>query len=70
MNANINNQGNQNQKKILTILNKNVIMDKRQKEVVQTMGISSCQVACMSYKCCTGHGTGGKHTQHIYKMEQ
>ena len=54
---------------ILSILNKNVIRDDNKKAAMQTMGLSSCQVACMSYKCCTGHGSGGKHTQHSYKIE-
>lgn len=50
------------------ILNANVVKDEKQKDVLQSMGISSCQVACMSYKCCTGHGRGGKHIQHSYKI--
>ena len=53
---------------ILTILNSNVIKEKDKKSAMQTMGISACQVACMSYKCCTGHGRGGKHIQHSYKI--
>lgn len=53
-----------NQCNVLAILNSNVIKDEGQKEAIQTMGISSCQVACMSYKCCTGHGRGGKHIQY------
>jgi hypothetical protein len=68
MNAGVNNQINQGN--ILAILNNNVIKEESQKEAMQTMGLSSCQVACMSYKCCTGHGRGGKHIQHSYKIKQ
>jgi hypothetical protein len=67
MNAGVNNQINQGN--ILAILNNNVIKEESQKEAMQTMGLSSCQVACMSYKCCTGHGSGGKHIQHSYKIK-
>lgn len=67
MNAGVNNQVNQGN--ILAILNNNVIKEESQKEAMQTMGLSSCQVACMSYKCCTGHGRGGKHIQHSYKIK-
>jgi hypothetical protein len=66
MNANINNQINQGN--ILAILNNNIIKEESQKEAMQTMGISSCQVACMSYKCCTANGRGGKCIQHSYKI--
>ena len=66
MNASVNNQINLGN--ILVILNNNVITEDCQKEAIQTMGISACQVACMSYKCCTGHGRGGKHIQHSYKI--
>ena len=67
MNAGVNNQINQGN--ILAILNNNVIENKKQRVAIQAMGISSCQVACMSYKCCTGHGRGGKHIQHSYKIK-
>lgn len=67
MNTSLNNQGNQGN--ILAILNNNVIREESQKEAIQTMGLSSCQVACMSYKCCTGHGRGGKHIQYFYKIK-
>ena len=53
---------------ILATLNKNIIEDDIKKDEALTMGISSCQVACMSYKCCTGHGRGGKHIEHSYKI--
>lgn len=68
MNAGVNNQINQGN--ILAILNNNVIKEESQKEAMLTMGLSACQVACMSYKCCTGHGRGGKHIQHSYKIKQ
>lgn len=68
MNAGVNNQINLGN--ILAILNNNVIKKESLKEAMQAMGISSCQVACMSYKCCTGHGRGGKHIQHSYKIKQ
>lgn len=67
MNTSLNKQTNQGN--ILAILNNNVIREKSQKEAMQTMGMSSCQAACMSYKCCTGHGSGGKHIQHSYKIK-
>ena len=67
MNAGVNNQVNPGN--ILAILNNNVVKEESQKEAMKTMGISSCQVACMSYKCCTGHGRGGKHIQHAYKIK-
>ena len=67
MNAGVSNQVNPGN--ILAILNNNVIKEESQKEAMQTMGLSSCQVACMSYKCCTGHGRGGKHIQHSYKIK-
>lgn len=66
MNASVKNQINQ--KDILAILNSNLIQEEDEKEAMQSMGISSCQVACMGYKCCTGHGRGGKHIQHSYKI--
>lgn len=68
MDACVNNRVNA--KNILATLNRNVIKEEYQKEAIQAMGISSCQVACMSYKCCTGHGRGGKHIQNSYKIEQ
>lgn len=67
MNASVNNEINQGN--ILAILNNNIIKEERQKEALQAMGISSCQVACMSYKCCTGHGRGGKHIQYSHKIK-
>lgn len=66
MNASVNSQINQ--RNILAILNSTVIREDSQKEAMQTMGLSSCQVACMSYKCCTGHGSGGRHIQHSCKI--
>lgn len=54
---------------VLAILNNNVIEEENKKEAIQAMGISSCQVACMSYKCCTAHGRGGKHIQHSFKIK-
>jgi len=57
-----------NQKNILAILNNNVIKEESQKDAMLVMGLGSCNVACMTYKCCTGHGRGGKHSQHSYKI--
>ena len=67
MNTSVN--GQNSQRNILATLNNNVIKEESQKEAILTMGLSSCQVACMSYKCCTGHGSGGKHIQHSYKIK-
>ena len=67
MNTRLNNQVKKGN--ILAILNNNIIREESQKEAMQTMGLSSCQVACMGYKCCTGHGRGGKHIQHSYKIK-
>ncbi|MBQ2980152.1 MAG: hypothetical protein IJE18_08615 [Bacteroidaceae bacterium] len=67
MNASVNNRVNQ--ENILAILNNNVIKEESRKEAMIAMGLSSCQVACMSYKCCTGHGSGGKHSRHSYKIK-
>lgn len=67
MNTYVNNQTNI--VNILDVLNFNVIKDVTLQKAIQAMGISSCQVACMSYKCCTGHGRGGKHKQHAYKIK-
>lgn len=53
---------------ILATLNNNIIEEDIKKEEALAMGISSCQVACMSYKCCTGHGRGGKHIEHSYMI--
>ena len=64
----VNSQGNQGN--ILAILNSNIVLEENQKEAILAMGVSSCQVACMSYKCCTGHGRGGKHIEHSYKFDQ
>lgn len=53
-----------NPRNVLAVLNANMITDERQKIAMQTMGMSACQVACIGYKCCTGHGRGGKHIQY------
>jgi hypothetical protein len=53
-----------NPRNVLAVLNANMITDERQKAAMQTMGMSACQVACIGYKCCTGHGRGGKHIQY------
>lgn len=53
-----------NPRNVLAVLNANMITDERQKTAMQTMGMSACQVACIGYKCCTGHGRGGKHIQY------
>lgn len=57
------------QSNVISILNANIITEEKEKEALQTMGLSSCQVACMSYKCCTGHGSGGKHSIHSCKIK-
>lgn len=67
MNTSVN--GQNSQRNILATLNNNVIKEESQKEAMLMMGMSSCQVACMSYKCCTGHGSGGKHIQHSYNIQ-
>lgn len=67
MNTNIKNQIKQ--ENILAILNNNIIRDECQKAAMLVMGVSSCQVACMSYKCCTGHGRGGKHFSQYHKIK-
>lgn len=54
---------------IISILNNNVIKDDNKKLAIITMGLSSCNVACLSYQCCTAHGSGGKHAQHSYKIK-
>lgn len=66
MNTGLHNQTNQ--VNILATLNNNIIEEDIKKDEALAMGISSCQVACMSYKCCTGHGRGGKHIEHSYKI--
>lgn len=53
-----------NPRNVLAVLNANMITDERQRTAMQTMGMSACQVACIGYKCCTGHGRGGKHIQY------
>lgn len=53
-----------NPRNVLAVLNANMVTDERQKTAMQTMGMSACQVACIGYKCCTGHGRGGKHIQY------
>ena len=47
---------------VLAILNNNVIEEENKKEAIQAM-------ACMSYKCCTAHGRGGKYIQHSFKIK-
>lgn len=66
MNSRLNN--NVNPLNILATLNNNVIEEASQKAEMHAMGISACQVACMSYKCCTANGRGGKCIQHSYKI--
>ena len=38
---------------ILSILNVNVIKEEKTKGAIQAMGMSSCQVRCLSCGCCS-----------------
>lgn len=49
---------------IKSALNSNYVKDDTEKSHIEAMGISSCQVACLTYECCTGYGRGGKHIHH------
>lgn len=51
MNATINNTLGKNP--ILPILNSNVIREEKTKEAILSMGMSSCQVRCLSCGCCS-----------------
>lgn len=66
MNVNLSDQVNP--RDIISILNNNVIKDDNKKLAMVTMGLSSCNVACLSYQCCTAHGCGGNHIQHSNKI--
>lgn len=43
----------------MPILNRNRITDDKQKEAIQAMGISACQVRCISHQC-----SGHYHSKH------
>lgn len=47
--------------RIMNILNPNVIQEDRKKAAIKAMGLSSCQVGCISRNCYSKcHGGGHK----------
>lgn len=41
----------------MPILNRNRITEDNKKEAIKAMGLSACQVACMSRGCCTHYNS-------------
>ena len=50
---------NGNRGQLMPILNANRITEEKKKEAIKAMGLSACQVGCMSRGCCSKcHGSG------------
>ena len=48
-----------NDSNIIRVLNSNIITDKKQQEAIVEMGMSACQVRCISHQC-----NGHYHSKH------
>ena len=42
---------------LMPVLNRNKIIEWKRKEAIKAMGLSACQVGCMSRGCCTHYNS-------------